>query len=64
MVLTVGIVSDLIRRCVPMGKIMAGSVMAAAPPVIILRLILMDYYVARLTPGDKRLVPEEFLSRF
>ena len=51
MVLTVGIVSDLIRADVfQWGKIMAGSLMAAAPPVIIYAF-LMDYYVAGLTAG-------------
>ena len=39
MVLTVGIISDLIRADVfEWGKIMAGSLMAAAPPVLDLRL--------------------------
>jgi len=51
MVLTVGIVSDLIRADVfEWGKIMAGSLMAAAPPVIIYAF-LMDYYIAGLTAG-------------
>ncbi|CAH2599146.1 Carbohydrate ABC transporter permease [Rhodovastum atsumiense] len=51
MVLTVGIVSDLIRADVfQWGKIMAGSLMAAAPPVIIYAF-LMDYYIAGLTAG-------------
>jgi multiple sugar transport system permease protein len=51
MVLTVGIVSDLIRGDVfQWGKIMAGSLMAAAPPVIIYAF-LMDYYIAGLTAG-------------
>jgi len=51
MVLTVGIVSDLIRADVfQWGKIMAGSLMAAAPPVI-LYAFLMDYYIAGLTAG-------------
>jgi multiple sugar transport system permease protein len=51
MVLTVGIVSDLIRADVfQWGKIMAGSLMAAAPPVIVYAF-LMDYYVAGLTAG-------------
>ena len=51
MVLTVGIVSDLIRGDVfQWGKIMAGSLMAAAPPVLIYAF-LMDYYIAGLTAG-------------
>jgi multiple sugar transport system permease protein len=51
MTLTVGIVSDLIRGDVfQWGKIMAGSLMAAAPPVIIYAF-LMDYYIAGLTAG-------------
>ena len=51
MVLTVGIVSDLIRADVfQWGKIMAGSLMAAAPPVVIYAF-LMDYYIAGLTAG-------------
>ena len=51
MVLTVGIVSDLIRGDVfQWGKIMAGCVLAAAPPVIICAF-LMDYYIAGLTAG-------------
>lgn len=51
MVLTVGIVSDLIRADVfQWGKIMAGSLLAAAPPVLIYAL-LMDYYIAGLTAG-------------
>jgi multiple sugar transport system permease protein len=51
MVLTVGIVSDLIRADVfQWGKIMAGSLMAAAPPIIIYAF-LMDYYIAGLTAG-------------
>ena len=51
MVLTVGIVSDLIRGDVfQWGKIMAGCVIAAAPPIIIYAF-LMDYYVAGLTAG-------------
>ena len=51
MVLTVGIVSDLIRADVfQRGKIMAGCVMAAAPPIIIYAF-LMDYYIAGLTAG-------------
>ncbi len=51
MVLTVGIISDLIRADVfEWGKIMAGSMLAAAPPVIIYAF-LMDYYIAGLTAG-------------
>ncbi len=51
MVLTVGIISELIRADVfEWGKIMAGSLMAAAPPVIIYAF-LMDYYVSGLTAG-------------
>jgi len=51
MVLTVGIVSELIRADVfQWGKIMAGCLMAAAPPVIIYAF-LMDYYIAGLTAG-------------
>lgn len=51
MVLTVGIVSDLIRGDVfEWGKIMAACVIAAAPPVL-LYAFLMDYYVAGLTAG-------------
>ena len=51
MVLTVGIISDLIRGDVfQWGKIMAASVLAAAPPVIIYAF-LMDYYIAGLTSG-------------
>ena len=51
MVLTVGIVSDLVRADVfAWGKIMAGCVLAAAPPVLIYAF-LMDYYIAGLTAG-------------
>ena len=51
MVLTVGIVSDLIRGDVfEWGKIMAGSLLAAAPPVIVYAF-LMDYYISGLTAG-------------
>jgi len=51
MVLTVGIVSDLIKGDVfQWGEIMAGSLMAAAPPVIVYAF-LMDYYIAGLTAG-------------
>lgn len=51
MVLTVGIVSDLIRAdTFAWGKIMAGALMAAAPPLIVYAF-LMDYYIAGLTAG-------------
>jgi multiple sugar transport system permease protein len=51
MVLTVGIVSELIRGDVfQWGKIMAGCVIAAAPPIIIYAF-LMDYYISGLTAG-------------
>jgi multiple sugar transport system permease protein len=51
MVLTVGIVSDLIRGDVfQWGKIMAACVLAAAPPIV-LYAFLMDYYIAGLTAG-------------
>ncbi len=50
-VLTVGIVSSLIRGDVfQWGKLMAGSLLAAAPPVVIYAF-LMDYYVSGLTAG-------------
>jgi multiple sugar transport system permease protein len=51
MVLTVGIVSVLIRGDVfQWGQIMAACVMAAAPPVLVYAF-LMDYYIAGLTAG-------------
>jgi multiple sugar transport system permease protein len=51
MVLTVGIVTELIRGDVfQWGKIMAGSLMASLPPVIIYAF-LMDYYISGLTAG-------------
>ena len=51
MVLTVGIISDLVRADVfAWGKIMAACVLAAAPPVLIYAF-LMDYYIAGLTAG-------------
>ena len=51
MVLTVGIISDLIRgRRVPVGQDHGGILMAAAPPVLIYAF-LMDYYIAGLTAG-------------
>jgi multiple sugar transport system permease protein len=51
MVLTVGIISDLIRGDVfQWGKIMAACVLASVPPIIIYAF-LMDYYIAGLTAG-------------
>jgi multiple sugar transport system permease protein len=51
MVLTIGIVSDLIRGdTFQWGMIMAGALLAAAPPLIIYAF-LMDYYIAGLTAG-------------
>jgi multiple sugar transport system permease protein len=51
MVLTVGIVTELIRGDVfQWGKIMAGSLIASIPPVIIYAF-LMDYYISGLTAG-------------
>jgi multiple sugar transport system permease protein len=51
MVLTVGIVSDLIRGDVfQWGKIMAANVLASVPPILVYAF-LMDYYVAGLTAG-------------
>lgn len=51
LVLTVGIVSDLIRGDVfEWGKIMAACVLASVPPILIYAF-LMDYYVAGLTAG-------------
>ncbi len=51
MVLTAGIVSDLIHGDVlDWGHIMAANVVASAPPVIIYAF-LMDYYIAGLTAG-------------
>jgi multiple sugar transport system permease protein len=51
MVMTVGIISDLIRGDVfQWGKIMAGVVLASMPPILIYAF-LMDYYVAGLTAG-------------
>jgi multiple sugar transport system permease protein len=51
MVLTVGIISDLIRGDVfQWGKIMAACVLAAAPPVLVYAF-LMDYYISGLTAG-------------
>ena len=49
--LTVGIISDLIRGDVFLwGKIMAACVLAATPPVVVYAF-LMDYYIAGLTAG-------------
>ena len=51
LVLTVGIVSELIRGDVfAWGKIMAACVIGALPPIVIYTF-LMDYYVAGLTAG-------------
>ena len=51
MVLTVGTVTTLIRGDVfHWGGLMAGALLAAAPPVIIYAF-LMDYYIAGLTSG-------------
>ena len=51
LVLTAGIISELVRGDVfQWGKIMAASVMTAAPPVVIYAF-LMDYYIAGLTAG-------------
>ena len=51
MVLTVGIISDLIRGDVfQWGKIMAACLLASLPPIVIYAF-LMDYYVAGLTAG-------------
>ena len=51
MVLTVGTVTTLIKGDVfHWGGLMAGALMAAAPPVI-LYAFLMDYYIAGLTSG-------------
>ena len=51
MVLTVGIVSDLIRGdTFQWGMIMAGALMAALPPLLVYAF-LMDYYIAGLTAG-------------
>ena len=51
MVLTAGIVTDLIRGDVfQWGKIMAGSLIASIPPVVIYAF-LMDYYISGLTAG-------------
>jgi multiple sugar transport system permease protein len=51
LVLTVGTVTTLIRGDVfAWGSLMAGALMAAAPPVLIYAF-LMDYYIAGLTAG-------------
>lgn len=51
LVLTVGIVSDLIRGDVFLwGKIMAACVLASLPPIVVYAF-LMDYYIAGLTAG-------------
>jgi multiple sugar transport system permease protein len=51
MPLTVGIFTNLIRGDVfSWGKIMAGCVIGAAPPILVFAF-LMDYYVAGLTAG-------------
>jgi multiple sugar transport system permease protein len=51
LVLTAGIVTTLIKGDVfQWGSIMAGALMAAAPPVIVYAF-LMDYYIAGLTAG-------------
>jgi multiple sugar transport system permease protein len=50
-VLTAGTVTTLIRGDVfHWGGLMAGALMAAAPPVI-LYAFLMDYYISGLTTG-------------
>jgi len=51
MVVTVGTVATLIRGDVyHWGGLMAGALVAAAPPVLIYAF-LMDYYIAGLTAG-------------
>jgi multiple sugar transport system permease protein len=50
-VLTVGTVTSLIRGDVyKWGMLMAGALVAAAPPLVIYAF-LMDYYIAGLTSG-------------
>ena len=50
-VLTVGTVTSLIRGDVyKWGMLMAGALVAAAPPLVIYAF-LMDYYIAGLTAG-------------
>jgi multiple sugar transport system permease protein len=52
MVLTVGTITTLIRGDVMhWGGLMAGALLAAAPPVI-LYAFLMDYYISGLTAGS------------
>jgi len=51
MPLTIGVVSTLVRAdTFVWGKIMAGALLAALPPVIVYAF-LMDYYIAGLTAG-------------
>lgn len=51
MPLTIGVVSQLVRGdTFAWGQIMAGALLAAAPPVIVYAF-LMDYYIAGLTAG-------------
>ena len=51
-VLTVGTVTSLIRGDVyKWGMLMAGALLAAAPPLVIYAF-LMDYYIAGLTAGS------------
>jgi multiple sugar transport system permease protein len=51
LVLTVGTVTSLVRADVfQWGSLMAGALLAAAPPLIIYAF-LMDYYIAGLTSG-------------
>jgi multiple sugar transport system permease protein len=51
LVLTVGTVTSLIRADVyQWGMLMAGALLAAAPPLVIYAF-LMDYYIAGLTAG-------------
>jgi multiple sugar transport system permease protein len=51
LVLPVGIVTTLIKGDVfNWGQIMAGALIAAAPPLIIYAF-LMDYYISGLTAG-------------
>ena len=53
-VLTVGTVTSLIRGDVyKWGMLMAGALLAAAPPLVIYAF-LMDYYIAGLTAGGDR----------
>ena len=51
MPLTIGVVSQLIRGdTFAWGQLMAGALLAAAPPVVVYAF-LMDYYIAGLTAG-------------